>query len=132
MNQDAKDQIISFGVKNVATLTIEGIHDFIVSVVIPRLARVRKDDQTVLVTADGRASTAAAMQYQEEEEEEEEEEHNKEELLTASFLKAHRLESMGFTTAWRWMQLLNFKYDARKKESAMMLLRNKRNCASNA
>ena len=111
MYPDAKDQIVSFGVKNLATLTIEGIHDFIVSVVIPRLARVWKEDQKVLATTSDRASTAAAaaiLLYPEEE-------HDKDELLTASFLKAHGLESMSFTTAWRWMRLLNFKYDARKK-----------------
>jgi hypothetical protein len=42
MYSDAKDHIVSFGVKNLATLTIEGIHNFIVSIVIPRLARVWK------------------------------------------------------------------------------------------
>jgi hypothetical protein len=110
MYPDAKDQIVSFGVKNLATLTIEGIHDIIVSVVIPRLACVWKEDQKVLETASDRASStaAAAILHQEEA-------HDKDELLTASFLKAHRLESMSFTSAWRWMQLLNFKYDVRKK-----------------
>ncbi|KAI2493926.1 hypothetical protein MHU86_20611 [Fragilaria crotonensis] len=33
---DAKDQIVSFGIKNLATLTIESLHDFIVSTVIRR------------------------------------------------------------------------------------------------
>jgi hypothetical protein len=111
MYPDAKDQIVSFGVKNLATLTIKGIHDFIVSVVIPRLACVWKEDQKVLETASDRASStaaAAAILHQEEA-------HDKDKLLTASFLKAHGLESMSFTTAWRWMRLLNFKYDARKK-----------------
>ena len=43
---DAKDQIISFGVENLAALTIEeGIHDFIVRIVIPRLACVWQEDQ---------------------------------------------------------------------------------------
>jgi hypothetical protein len=36
------------------------------------------------------------------------------EQLIASFLKAHGLKSMSFTAAWRWMRLLNFKYDSRK------------------
>jgi hypothetical protein len=32
---DAKDQIASFAIKNLAKLTIEGVHNFIVSKVIP-------------------------------------------------------------------------------------------------
>ncbi|KAI2489704.1 hypothetical protein MHU86_24871 [Fragilaria crotonensis] len=36
---DAKDQIVSFGIKNLATLTIESVHDFLVTSVIPRLAK---------------------------------------------------------------------------------------------
>ena len=63
----------------------------------------------VLATASDRASTAAAAAILHQEEA-----HNKDELLIASFLKAHGLESMSFTTAWRWMRLLNFKYDAQK------------------
>ena len=34
---DAKDQIIAYGIKNLATLTIESVHDFILSTVLPRL-----------------------------------------------------------------------------------------------
>jgi hypothetical protein len=109
MSPNAKDQIVSLGVKNLANSMIVGIHDFIVSVVIPRLARVWKEDQKVLATASDRASTAAAAAILHQEEA-----HNKDELLIASFLKAHGLESMSFTTAWRWMRLLNFKYDAQK------------------
>jgi hypothetical protein len=37
---DAKDQIVGYGVMNLATLTIEGVHNFIVSSVLPRLAAV--------------------------------------------------------------------------------------------
>jgi hypothetical protein len=32
-----------------------------------------------------------------------------------SFLVAHGLDSLSLTTAWRWMQLLGFQYDTRKK-----------------
>ncbi len=39
------------------------------------------------------------------------------EQLIASFLKAHGLESMNFSTAWRWMRLLNFKYNSRETAS---------------
>jgi hypothetical protein len=41
---DAKEQIVAFGVGNLTTLTIEGVHDFIVSTVIPRLVVVWRDD----------------------------------------------------------------------------------------
>jgi hypothetical protein len=35
---DAKDQMVSFGIKSLATLTIESVHNFIVNKVIPRFA----------------------------------------------------------------------------------------------
>jgi hypothetical protein len=35
---NAKEQIVAYSVKNLETLTIEGVRDFIVSIVIPRLA----------------------------------------------------------------------------------------------
>ena len=44
---DAKEQIVGFGVRNLATLTIEGLHDFIVSSNIPRLASQWQKDQEV-------------------------------------------------------------------------------------
>ena len=40
----AKDQIVSFRVKNIATLNTEGVHDLILSIVIPRLAYVWQDN----------------------------------------------------------------------------------------
>ena len=42
---DAKDQIVAFGVTNLATLTIEAVHDFTVSTVIPRLASLWQKDE---------------------------------------------------------------------------------------
>ena len=33
----------------------------------------------------------------------------------AVFLHAHRLKNLSFNTAWRWMRLLGFRYDTRKK-----------------
>ena len=33
ISPDAKDQIVAYGIKNLATLTIEGVHDFIVNTV---------------------------------------------------------------------------------------------------
>jgi hypothetical protein len=40
---------------------------------------------------------------------------NNHDTVNESFLRAHGLKSMSFTTAWRWMRLLDFQYDARKK-----------------
>jgi hypothetical protein len=42
---DTKDQIVAFGVTNLATLTIEAVHDFTVSTVIPRLASLWQKDE---------------------------------------------------------------------------------------
>ena len=41
---DTKDQIVGYGVQNRATLTIEGVHDFIVNTIIPRLAAERHQE----------------------------------------------------------------------------------------
>jgi hypothetical protein len=41
---NAKEQIVAFGVRDLTTLTIEGVHDFIVSTVIPRLVVVWRND----------------------------------------------------------------------------------------
>ncbi len=55
---DAREQIIAFGVQNLATLAIEALHDFIVSTVIPRLASSlwQKDQEVAVAVA---ASTTA-------------------------------------------------------------------------
>ena len=120
---DAKEQIVAYSVKNLATLTIEGVHDFIVSTVIPRLARVWKMDYEVATAGITNSSTV-------EDADDNDDSADSptiptsildvDEQLIASFLKAHGLESMSFTTAWRWMRLLNFKYDSRKKASTLM------------
>jgi hypothetical protein len=41
--------------------------------------------------------------------------------LTTSFLNAHRLESLSFSTTWRWMRLLGFNYDTKKKAFMSMI-----------
>ena len=86
---DAKEQIVGFGVKNLATLTIEGVHDFIVSWVIPRLAaewnKDHEDDTDNDCTSTTAVITTSRGDHQ----------HN----IDESFLRAHRLESMSFTTA---------------------------------
>jgi hypothetical protein len=120
---DVKEQIVAYSNKNLVTLTIEGVHDFIVSTVIPRLARVWKMDYEVATAGIMSCSTAKDADDNDDSagvptittpilEVDEE--------LIASVLKAHGLESMSFTTAWRWMRLLNFRYDSRKKASTLM------------
>jgi hypothetical protein len=109
---DAKDEIVAFGVKNLATLTIEGLYDFIVSTVIPRLASEWQKDEEVVEAADNTSlfstesdSTAPHQASTT----------DNQEVLNTLFLRAHRLETMSFSTAWRWMRLLGFRYDARRK-----------------
>ncbi|KAI2495738.1 hypothetical protein MHU86_18762 [Fragilaria crotonensis] len=107
---DAKEQIVAFGVRNLTTLTIEGVHDFIVSTVIPRLVVVWQDDnheqQHKIVVDSSGTSTASTA--------DDNADRNKA-AVTDSFLQAHRLQSMSFSTTWRWMRLLGFKYDVRRK-----------------
>jgi hypothetical protein len=95
---DAKDEIASFAIKIFAKLTIEGVHNFIVSKVIPRLITVWQSANNpiavsaaiVATTSDEDTTTSA----------------NNEEDPKHSFLVAHGLESLSLTTAWRWMCLL--------------------------
>ncbi|KAI2492861.1 hypothetical protein MHU86_21674 [Fragilaria crotonensis] len=108
----AKEQIVAYAVKNLATLTIEAVHDFIVSTVIPRLAGVWKKDGEVATAGIANNTSTAGV---EEDVRDADAPVSINEQLISSFLKAHRLESLSFTTAWRWMRLLNFKYDARRK-----------------
>ena len=105
---DARDEIVGYGVKNLATLTIEGVHDFIVTSVIPRLAAEWKKDQQAQEEDHTDNNTTSAVTTISTIVDDE---HN----FNESFLRAHRLESMSFTTAWRWMRLLGFRYDARRK-----------------
>ncbi len=55
---DAKEQIVAFGVRNLATLTIEGLHDFIVSSGISRLASQWQKDEEVAAAAAEDTTTA--------------------------------------------------------------------------
>ncbi len=50
MFPDAKDQIIAYAVNNLAKLTIEGLYDFIVSKVLPRLVSIWLKDVAVSST----------------------------------------------------------------------------------
>jgi hypothetical protein len=91
---DAKDQIASYGIKNLATLTIESVHDFIISKVV-LTSTSNNEHADVPKEADLCENTD-----------------NK---TVNSFLNAHGLESMSLTTTWRWICLLGFCYDTRKK-----------------
>ena len=91
---NAKDQIIAFGIKNLATLTIESVHNFILSTFLPTLTVLWEKEMMI---PDRDITPEAGSQ------------------AICSFLKVHRLESMSLTTTWRWMRLLGFQYDTRKK-----------------
>ena len=95
---DAKDQIVSFGVGNLATLTIESVHDFIVTKVIPRLEKTWQSERGSGATPSTNTKNSDNVKPVDE-----------------TFLSAHRLQSMSLTTTWRWMRLLGFQYDTRKK-----------------
>jgi hypothetical protein len=95
---DAEDQIFAFVVKNLATLTIEGVIDLILSTVIPPLALHWKNDTRNDRKEQDEAAAAVSERTLAPE---------NQEGINASFLKAHPLKSMSFSTAWRsWMHLL--------------------------
>jgi hypothetical protein len=95
---DAKDQIVSYAIKNLAKLTIEAVHDFIVSKVIPRLITVWQSDISVgdFTTIDTARTVVTGDDVV-----------NNDDCVRL-FLNAHRLDSLSLTTAWRWMRLLGF------------------------
>jgi hypothetical protein len=93
---DAKDQIVSYGIKNLATLTIESVHDFIMNTVVPRLTLTWSNEHVNIPQETDLCE-------------------NTDNKTIHSFLNAHGLESMSLTTTWRWMCLLGFCYDTRKK-----------------
>jgi hypothetical protein len=107
---DAKDQIVSYAIKNLAKLTIKGVHDFFVSKVIPRLIKLWKSDTTLSSTTTSIAATGN---------------HTHATTSTTTdegitdvdpermFLATYHLGSLSLTTAWRWMRLLGFHYDTR-------------------
>ena len=115
---DAKEQIVAFGVRNLATLKIEGLHDFIVASEISRLAsQWQKDEEfaaaaaedttTSRLTASQATSTKRnALQTAAD---------NSQEVINKLFLYAHQIEKLSFSTAWRWIRLLGFRYDALMK-----------------
>ena len=102
---DAKDQIVSFGIKHLATLTIESVHDFVISTVVPRLTLTWQNENLERSTS---TSTTSKPGHDGDED-------STTNLPGNSFLNAHGLQSMSLTTTWRRMRLLGFRYDTRKK-----------------
>ncbi|KAI2493715.1 hypothetical protein MHU86_20819 [Fragilaria crotonensis] len=114
---DAKEQILSFGMKNLAKLTIESVRDFIVSTVIPRLAlQWQQDEEAGAASADqqgtGIDSTSTITTTRTSHTEENQ---TASRTLINSFLHAYGLKTLSFSTAWRWMKRLGFEFDDRKK-----------------
>ena len=108
---DAKDQIVTFGVKNLAMLTIESVHDFIISTVIPRLTKTWMNEVESMNTTTTSSTTSSTNKSTTTADE------ALEENNIHAFLKKHGLESMSLTTTWRWMRLLGFCYDTPRKKS---------------
>ena len=85
--------------------------DLIVSTIIPRLATQWKKDTSNCISQDEQQEAAAATSPETVNENRTVAPDNQE-TINESFLKAHRLKSMSFSTTWRWMRLLGFKDDA--------------------
>ncbi len=102
---DSKGQIVSFDIKNLATLTIESVHNFRVTSVIPRLARTWLSENVVTASITDTTGDAAGDELSSD--------HTAPTIN--SFLNAHRLASVSLTTTWRWMRCLGFNNDTRKK-----------------
>ncbi len=94
---------MTYGVKNLATLTIESVHDLIVNTFIPRLTATWEKETTMTTVGNNTVDLPK------------EEAISSRSHVTAMFLRAHRLQSMSLTTTWRWMRLLGFQYDSCKK-----------------
>jgi hypothetical protein len=102
----AKEQIVSFGLKNLAHLSIEAVYQFILSTVVPRLAALwikeSLDDAatTSSTPSSSNNSTTGA---------------NEDDDVVLLFLRAHRRKNFSFSTSWKWMRLLGFDYNNRRK-----------------
>ena len=106
----AKDDIASFAVRKLATLTIEEVHEFITTVLLPKLIIEWKDDKDMKVCCARDEEEAQTTPLEDGLLENEEND-----KIIASFLNAHGLATLSMTTVWRWMHLLGFSYDARRK-----------------
>ena len=116
---EAKEQIVSFGIQNLATLTIESVHDLIVSKIIPELATTWKKEveaahpnnsaATISTSADSECSNEAVPLVPDDNDTDREAE------VITLFLKAHRLETVCLSTTWRWMKRLGYKHSDKRK-----------------
>ena len=113
---DAKDQIVSFGIANLSTLTIESVHDLIVAQVVPRLEKVWRQQSIKRMESDGDATTRTGRINTDTST-------NTSSMTNSSntgkhnetFLNAHGIKCICLTTNVKWMHRLGFKYDTRKK-----------------
>ena len=97
----AKEQIVSFGVTNLVNLLIEAVYQFILSTVVPRLANLWRKESVNAVTSSTASNPSTKT--------------NENDDIISLFLRAHRFKNFSFSTSWRWMQLLGFDYDNRRK-----------------
>jgi hypothetical protein len=107
--EDANDQIVAYAIKNLASLTIEGVHNLIVSkVMIPRLVAVwQKDLSAAAGKTEGNQDNNPA---------------DDNDTVLRSFPCAHRPESMSLITTWQLMRMLGFDHDSRKRASTLMAI----------
>jgi hypothetical protein len=119
----AKEQIVAFSINHLSHLSIEAVyHQFIHSVIIPRLAALWKSESANEATsiaaatiASSSPSTSTSTSTSTINPISNVANNNQHDGTIELFLHAHRLKNMSFTTSWRWMQLLGFKYDTQKK-----------------
>jgi hypothetical protein len=90
---EAKDSIVEFAVKNLTTLTLESLHEFTITKLMPALFEIWKEEESEL------AKWKDDSEF----------------LTMEQFLETHGLSTVGLTTVWRWMHDLGFSYDMRKK-----------------
>jgi hypothetical protein len=117
----AKEQVVALAIKNLVHLSFEAIYQLIHSVVIPRLAALWKSESANEATSIAAATTASSSPSTSTTSTStinptsNVADNNQDDDTIELFLRAHRLKNMSFTTSWRWMRLLGFKCDTRKK-----------------
>jgi hypothetical protein len=90
---EAKDIFVAFAVKNLTTLTLESLHEFTITKLMPELFGIWKKEQS------------KSSKWQD----------DSEFLTMELFLESLGLSTIALTTVWRWMHDLGFSYDTRKK-----------------
>jgi hypothetical protein len=118
----AKEQIVAFSINNLLHLSIEAVYQFIHSVIIPGLAALWKSESAnegtsiaAATIASSSPSTSTSTSTSTINPTSSVADDNQDDGTIELFLHAHRLKNMSFTTSWRWMRLLGFKYDTQKK-----------------